>query len=175
MSICWLSSLRSQSLKTRLYEKVLVVCHFKMFSIFNLNYCSFASTKEFMFTSVSPCQWGYMNATALIHTEPGWARLSWARSVEVTLFKRVIPSASLLFILILFNNSRSQFPSKLGIRVQHYAFTFNLYKQLIVMHNAARQVWKHAHRLWIMLIEFEDEVSCRQIVCDFILCYNYSC
>lgn len=55
------------------------------------------------------------------------------------------------------------------------AFTFNLYKQLIVMHNAARQVWKQAHRLWVMLIEFEDEVSHRQIVCDFIPCYNYSC
>lgn len=55
------------------------------------------------------------------------------------------------------------------------AFTFNLYKQLIVMHNAAKQVWKQAHRLWVMLIEFEDEVSYRQIVCDFILCYNYSC
>lgn len=85
----------------------------------------------------------------------------------------ILPSASLS--LILSNNSKSQFPCKFGIRVQHYALTFNLYKQLIVMHNVASQVWKQAHRLWVMLIEFEDEVSCRQIVCDFILCYNYSC
>lgn len=51
----------------------------------------------------------------------------------------------------------------------------NLHKQLIVMHNAARRVWNQALRLWVMLIEFENEVSHRQIFSDFILCYNYSC
>lgn len=151
-------------------RKVLAVCSLVIFYIFNFNYRLFASTKEFVFTHVRFCQQGYTKASSLICTEPGWSR-----SVEVTLFKRVTPSASLLFILIVLNNSRSQFPCKFDIRVPHYAFTFNLYKQLIVMHNAVRQVWKQAHRLWIMLIEFEDEVSCRQIVCDFILCYNYSC
>lgn len=55
------------------------------------------------------------------------------------------------------------------------AFTFSLYKQIIVMHNAVGQVWKQAHRLWVMLIEYEYEVSHRQIVCDFIPRYNFSC
>lgn len=81
----------------------------------------------------------------------------------------IAPSPSFLYSLNL------NPPAHFGIKVQHYAFTFNLYKQLIVMHNGTRQVWKQACRLWVMLIEFEDEVSPRQIVCDFILYYNYSC
>lgn len=139
-------------------KKSSAVCIFEIFYIFYL---------IFLFSSF------WLKSSTLPHhiVSCSWIKLNDLPGLLSS--NRPIPSASLSFILILSNNSKSQFPCKFGIRVQHYAFTFNLYKQLIVMHNGARQVWKQAHRLWVMLIEFE--VSCRQIVCDFILCYNYSC